>query len=171
MEEKIQLIKNNLTGDFSKDISILDSLFEEQNNIIENANATIEAINIVLKELKEEQEKAEKENEEKYEEIQDETSNEIDAMIDELLNHIDQESDDEALKSIEELIPKIENLTKSDDNVLYCSFKSEFEKILFEKIFAGEKEVRTTPYANDTIYIIYANLLLNKKGVQKLWKL
>ena len=82
---------------------------------------------------------------------------------DELFEHLDNESDDEAIKSIEEIIPKIESLTKSDDNILYCSFKSELEKILFTKIFAGEKQVEQTPYANDTIYIIYADLLLKKK--------
>lgn len=168
MEDRIQLIKKNLTGDFDKDIEFLSSLYNQENQIIEDAKAIINAVNIVIEELKNQEKNEIKENKEKIveiDEVQEESKEqqEIDKMIDELFEHMEQESDDEALKSIEEIIPKIEALTKSDDNILYCSFKSELEKILFTKIFAGEKEVRHTPYSNDTIYIIYADLLLKKK--------
>lgn len=167
MEEKIQLIKNNLTGDFSEDIKFLNSLYDEENRIIEDAKTTIEAINIVVEEIKKEQETKE-ENEVVDEQIEEQSERsaqeqEIDNMITVLLEHINTESDDEAIKSIEEILPKVESLTKSDDSIIYCSFKSEFEKILFERIFAGEKEVRTTPYENDVLYITYAELLLKKK--------
>ncbi|MBO5477472.1 MAG: hypothetical protein J6A15_06965 [Clostridia bacterium] len=154
MEEKIQIIKNNLTGDIEHDIIFLNSLYEEQNTIISDATATIEAINIVIEEIKDLQQP----KEEKYAE-----ETEIDEKINELLNHIDEESDEDALKSIEEIIPKIENLTKNEDGILYCSFKTEYEKQLFERIFADEKQVISTPYANDVIYIMYADLLLKKK--------
>ncbi len=169
MEERIKLIKDNLTGDLNKDLEFLNSLYEQEENTIEDATATINAINIILEELnkKQQEEKDEQEvqtNDEVEEEVQRTPEEiEIDEKIKELLGHIDQESDDEAIKSIEELITKIEELTKSDDDILYCSFKNEFEKKLFERIFAGEKKVVATPYDNDTIYIIYANLLLKKK--------
>ena len=182
MEEKIKLIKENLKGKYEEDVSFLNSLYDEENAVIEDAKATIEAINIVLEELNNEKvenvesvEKAEEteqvEDSKQQEDLQTEQPErtaeevEIDGMIDELLGHIDQESDDQAIDSIEKIIPRVEKLTQNneDDGILYCSFKSEFEKVLFEKIFAGEKQVIATPYANDTIYIIYADLLLKKK--------
>ena len=165
MEEKIQVIKNNLTGDYKKDVEFLNSLYDEENKVIEDAKATIEAINIVVQEIENKNNEIKVEDENNTEEIEEKTKEEqeIDKMIDELFDHLDNESDEEAIKSIEEIIPKIESLTKSDDNILYCSFKSELEKVLFTKIFAGEKQVEQTPYANDTIYIIYSDLLLKKK--------
>lgn len=165
MEEKIQVIKKNLTGNYKKDVEFLNSLYDEENKIIEDAKATIEAINIVVQEIENKNNEIKVEDENNTEEIEEKTKEEqeIDKMIDELFDHLDNESDEEAIKSIEEIIPKIESLTKSDDNILYCSFKSELEKILFTKIFAGEKQVEQTPYANDTIYIIYSDLLLKKK--------
>lgn len=165
MDEKIKIIRENLSGDYASDIEFLNSLYEEETSTIEDAKTTIEAINIVIDELNKEQEKL-KENENKEIEENVEKSDEekeIDQMIENLLEHIDKESDDEALKSIEEIIPKIEELTKSDDKIIYCSFKSEFERNLFERIFAGEKNVVATPYSNDVIYIIYSDLLLKKK--------
>ena len=165
MEEKIQVIKKNLTGDYKKDVEFLNSLYDEENKIIEDAKATIEAINIVVQEIENKNNEIKVEDENNTEEIEEKTKEEqeIDKMIDELFDHLDNESDEEAIKSIEDIVPKIESLTKSDDNILYCSFKSELEKILFTKIFAGEKQVEQTPYANDTIYIIYSDLLLKKK--------
>ena len=165
MEEKIQVIKKNLTGNYKKDVEFLNSLYDEENKIIEDAKATIEAINIVVQEIENKKNEIKVEDENNTEEIEEKTKEEqeIDKMIDELFDHLDNESDEEAIKSIEEIIPKIESLTKSDDNILYCSFKSELEKVLFTKIFAGEKQVEQTPYANDTIYIIYSDLLLKKK--------
>ena len=165
MEEKIQVIKKNLTGNYKKDVEFLNSLYDEENKIIEDAKATIEAINIVVQEIENKNNEIKVEDENNTEEIEEKTKEEqeIDKMIDELFDHLDNESDEEAIKSIEDIVPKIESLTKSDDNILYCSFKSELEKILFTKIFAGEKQVEQTPYANDTIYIIYSDLLLKKK--------
>lgn len=165
MEEKIQVIKKNLTGNYKKDVEFLNSLYDEENKIIEDAKATIEAINIVVQEIENKNNEIKVEDENNTEEIEEKTKEEqeIDKMIDELFDHLDNESDEEAIKSIEEIVPKIESLTKSDDNILYCSFKSELEKVLFTKIFAGEKQVEQTPYANDTIYIIYSDLLLKKK--------
>lgn len=160
MEERIKLIKDNLTGDFKEDIVFLNSLYDQESNIIEDAKATIEAINIIVEEIRKEQET--KEENEVVDELSIEEQ-EIDNMIAILLEHIEKESDDDAIKSIENILPKVEALTKSDDNVIYCSFKSEFEKLLFERIFAGEKEVKTTPYENDVLYITYADLLLKKK--------
>lgn len=165
MEEKIQVIKKNLTGNYKKDVEFLNSLYDEENKIIEDAKATIEAINIVVQEIENKNNEIKVEDENNTEEIEEKTKEEqeIDKMIDELFDHLDNESDEEAIKSIEDIVPKIESLTKSDDNILYCSFKSELEKVLFTKIFAGEKQVEQTPYANDTIYIIYSDLLLKKK--------
>ena len=48
MEEKIQVIKNNLTGNIEEDINFLNSLYEDERLVIEEATSTIEAINIVL---------------------------------------------------------------------------------------------------------------------------
>lgn len=171
MEEKIQVIKSNLTGNIDEDINFLNALYEDQRLVIEDATATIEAINIVLEEIKKE-EATKEENQEQNEEVNEESQEvveksaeeiEIDNKIAELLQNIDQESDEEALKNIEELIPKIENLTKNEEGILYCSFKNEFEKKMFERIFAGEKQVVSTAYANDMIYIIYSDLLVKKK--------
>ena len=165
MEEKIQVIKKNLTGNYKKDVEFLNSLYDEENKIIEDAKATIEAINIVVQEIENRNNEIQTEDKNNTQETEEKTKEEqeIDNMIDELFDHLDNESDEEAIKSIEEIVPKIESLTKSDDNILYCSFKSELEKVLFTKIFAGEKQVEQTPYANDTIYIIYSDLLLKKK--------
>lgn len=152
MEDKIKEIKESLSGDLDSDLNFLNSQIEEKNKEIENANLTIEAINEVLNELT-------KENEEK-EQTED---NELDLMIKSLQDKINNQDDDGALDDIEKIIPKIEALTKNDDNTLYCSFSNTLEKLIFEKIFAENKKVLDTPYANDTIYIIYADLLKKKK--------
>lgn len=179
MEEKINLIRNKLTGDINIDIQLLNSMYSAQNLILEDTQATIEAINIVYNELtNEENEIAEQvvqeddnqksqevvEKEEEISQIDEEEKSEIDLMIDNLIENIDNESTEEALKDAEQIIPKIEAISKAtDDNTLYCSFSTDFERLLFTDIFAGEKEVVVTPYANDIIYIIYADLLLKKK--------
>lgn len=182
MEEKINLIRNKLTGDINVDIHFLNSMYNAQNLILEDTQATIEAINIVYNELTKEevneneeieskeevledtQEQEEELSQEDNDQISDEEKNEIDSMIDNLIENIDSESTEEALKDAEQIIPKVEALSKTtDENTLYCSFSTDFEKLIFTDIFAGEKEVVVTPYANDIIYIIYADLLLKKK--------
>lgn len=181
MEEKVNLIRNKLTGDINIDIQYLNSMYNAQNLILEDTKATIEAINIVYNELTKEedeneeiepkeeivnnkQEQVEELAQEDNNKISDEEKNEIDLMIDNLIENIDNESTEDALKGAEQIIPKIEALSKAtDENTLYCSFSTDFERLLFTDIFAGEKEVVVTPYANDIIYIIYADLLLKKK--------
>lgn len=180
MEERIDLIKKSLKGDRKEDIAFLNAMLATQNRIVDESLATIEAINTVLKEINEENIKNDVEEntedvteesdivqEDENKEPQEEKSPEeieIDNLIDELTNNLDKEDVDEALKSIEEIIPRIENISKTDDeNVLYCSFSSDFEKMIFENIFANEKEVRNTPYANDIVYILYSDILLKKK--------
>lgn len=187
MEERINLIKKNLTGNYNEDVEYLTTLYSAQSRVLEDTVATIEAINTVLEEITKEQEIAvEKEEitkeeieednrvEEKAEdvkkeqELQEDTrtdeEKEIDALIAELTSNIDNESDEEALASIEKIIPKIEAISKAEDeNVIYCSFSSDFEKMIFENIFGGEKQVKDTPYANDVVYTLYSDLLLKKK--------
>ncbi len=184
MEEKIELIKQNLTGDFQKDIELLNTLYDEENRIIDDAKTTIEAINIVAEAIKDVQSNVNAENEEDKEdtsanveknevineevvEKEVETNNEIDNLIMTLLENVNNESEEEAIDSIEAILPKVEELTKSDENTLYCSFNNDFEKALFTRIFAGEKKVIETPYSNDQLYVIYAKLLLNKKKKNK----
>ena len=89
MEDRIQLIKKNLTGDFDKDIEFLSSLYNQENQIIEDAKAIINAVNIVIEELKNQEKNEIKENKEKIveiDEVQEESKEqqEIDKMIDEL---------------------------------------------------------------------------------------
>lgn len=187
MEERINLIKKNLTGNYNEDVEYLTTLYSAQSRVLEDTVATIEAINIVLEEITKKQEIAEEKEkttkekieednrvEEKAEdvkkelELQEDTrtdeEKEIDALIAELTSNIDNESDEEALASIEKIIPKIEAISKAEDeNVIYCSFSSDFEKMIFENIFGGEKQVKDTPYANDVVYTLYSDLLLKKK--------
>lgn len=178
MGEKVNLIKEKLTGNYNEDIEYLNVLYNAQNKIVEDALATIEAINIVLEEINKEQTNDEvveeniQENDNINEESSQEGSNEertqeqaeIDDLIADLTNNMNNGNYDDALKSVEEVIPKIEAISKTDeDNILYCSFSSEFEKMIFKNIFAGEKEVKDTPYANDEVYIVYSDILLNKK--------
>lgn len=185
MEERINLIKSNLTGNYKEDVEYLTSLYNAQSKVLEDTIATIEAINSVLKEITDEQEDTEEKKEENTEEkvednkieeeveetqeegIEDKRTDEekeIDNLIDELIKNIDNESNEEALSNIEMIIPKIEAMSKTDDeNILYCSFSSDFEKMIFQNVFAGEKQVKDTPYANDIVYIMYSDLLLKKK--------
>lgn len=187
MEERINLIKKNLTGNYNEDVEYLTTLYSAQSRVLEDTVATIEAINIVLEEITKKQEIAEEKEEitkeeieednrveekaedvKKEQELQEDTrtdeEKEIDALIAELTSNIDNESDEEALASIEKIIPKIEAISKAEDeNVIYCSFSSDFEKMIFENIFGGEKQVKDTPYANDVVYTLYSDLLLKKK--------
>jgi len=55
MEEKVNLIKGKLTGNYSEDIEYLNVLYNAQNKIVEDALATIEAINVILEEINKEQ--------------------------------------------------------------------------------------------------------------------
>ena len=167
MEERVEFIKKNLSGNKEEDIAYLGAMLAAQNKVVEESLATIEAINTVLKEFNNSEEVKEIEDEKNEEsddikiqennenqEVRSKEEEEIDTLIDELTNNLDSENVDESLKSIEEIIPKIENISKTDDeNVIYCSFSSDFEKMIFENIFASEKEVRNTPYANDVVYI------------------
>ena len=177
MEERVEFIKKNLSGNKEEDIAYLGAMLAAQNKVVEESLATIEAINTVLKEFNNSEEVREIEDEKDVEnddiQIQEDNEDqkvrskeeeEIDTLIDELTNNLDSENVEESLKSIEEIIPKIENISKTDDeNVIYCSFSSDFEKMIFENIFASEKEVRNTPYANDVVYILYSDILLKKK--------
>lgn len=178
MEEKIDLIKGKLTGNYGEDIEYLNVLYNAQNKIVEDALATIEAINIVLEELNKEQTNDEiiEENTQNNENIVNEEENkeeneertqeqeEIDNLIVDLTKNINSGNIEEALKNAEEVIPKIETISKTEnENALYCSFSSDFEKMIFQNIFAGEKKVKVTPYANDEVYILYSDILLNKK--------
>lgn len=187
MEERINLIKKNLTGNYNEDVEYLTTLYSAQSRVLEDTVATIEAINTVLEEITKKQEIAEEKEEITKEEIEEDNrveekaedvkkelelqedtrtdkEKEIDALIAELTSNIDNESDEEALASIEKIIPKIEAISKAEDeNVIYCSFSSDFEKMIFENIFGGEKQVKDTPYANDVVYTLYSDLLLKKK--------
>ena len=179
MEEIVEIIKKNLTGNYEEDIEFLNSLYEEENKIIENANATIEAINIVVKEVETSKEQLVEDNEdevedkveENLEEIdeeeqvdQSEEEKQIDGMINELFKRIDDEDSDDLLPRIENIITRIESLTdSSNENEIHCSFSNEMERLIFEKIFATDKEIVITPYKNDVLYILYADILLEKK--------
>ena len=171
MEEKINIIKENLTGNYDEDIKYLSDFAEEKQKQIDDDIDTLDAINSVIKELSNtvsNEEVIEENNEESLGEnidVVDESKKEqIDALIAELTQDIEKGNFDDALRSAESVIAEVEDLSKSnDDNKLYCSFSTEFEKSLFEYIFAGEKEVVATPYSNDVLYTIYSDILASKK--------
>lgn len=182
MEERINLIKEKLTGNYNQDVEYLNTLYSAQTKVMEDALATIEAINIVLEDIvREQNEKVEdniiddEKNIEDREEIEENNVNlnreertieqtEIDDLIVELKKNMDGGDDSQALAIIEKILPRIEDISKSDsEDVIYCSFTSDFEKMIFQNIFAGEKQVKDTPYANDVVYVIYSDLLLKKK--------
>ena len=171
MEEKINIIKENLTGNYDEDIKYLSDFAEEKQKQIDDDIDTLDAINSVIKELSNtvsNEEVTEENNEESLGEnidVVDESKKEqIDALIAELTQDIEKGNFDDALRSAESVIAEVEDLSKSnDDNKLYCSFSTEFEKSLFEYIFAGEKEVVATPYSNDVLYTIYSDILASKK--------
>lgn len=182
MEERINLIKEKLTGNYNQDVEYLNTLYSAQTKVMEDALATIEAINIVLEDVvREQNEKVEdniiddEKNIEDREEIEENNVNlnreertieqtEIDDLMVELKKNMDSGDDNQALAIIEKILPRIEDISKSDsEDVIYCSFTSDFEKMIFQNIFAGEKQVKDTPYANDVVYVIYSDLLLKKK--------
>ena len=171
MEEKINIIKENLTGNYDEDIKYLSDFAEEKQKQIDDDIDTLDAINSVIKELSNtvsNEEVIEENNEESLGEnidVVDESKKEqIDALIAELTQDIEKGNFDDALRSAESVIAEVEDLSKSnDDNKLYCSFSTEFEKSLFEYIFAGEKEVVATPYSNDVLYTVYSDILASKK--------
>lgn len=171
MEEKINIIKENLTGNYDEDIKYLSDFAEEKQKQIDDDIDTLDAINSVIKELSNtvsNEEVIEENNEESLGEnidVVDESKKEqIDALIAELTQDIEKGNFDDALRSAESVIAEVEDLSKSnEDNKLYCSFSTEFEKSLFEYIFAGEKEVVATPYSNDVLYTVYSDILASKK--------
>ncbi len=171
MEEILNLIRENLTGNYESDMEFLTSLEEEENRIISNANATIEAINMIREEVENEQREDEIEEEEEveYSESEDDERTpeevEIDNMIDDLFEEIEGKDYSEvSLDKIENVINKIESLTDtSDEKEIHCSFSNEIERMIFEKIFAKDKKIVITPYKNDVLYILYADILLSKK--------
>lgn len=186
MEEIVEIIKKNLTGNYEEDIEFLNSLYEEENKIIENANATIEAINIVVQEIEDEkednqvidetkedevEENLNEESEEEEEELSEEElearakqEEEIDGMIDDLFTKMDEENHKDLLPDLENIITKIESLSNtSNEKEIHCSFSNDIERMIFEKIFAGDKKIVVTPYKNDVLYILYADMLLEKK--------
>lgn len=186
MEKILDLIRNNLTGNYDEDVEFLNSLYEEENKIIENANATIEAINIVAQEIEDEkednqviddtkedevEENSNEESEEEEAELSEEElearakqEEEIDGMIDDLFTKMDEENHKDLLPDLENIITKIESLSNtSNEKEIHCSFSNDIERMIFEKIFAGDKKIVVTPYKNDVLYILYADMLLEKK--------
>lgn len=175
MEKILDLIRNNLTGDYESDVNFLQSLLDEENKIIQNANTTIEAINIIANELEDERVEEEPEEENELEQTEEESveqeqkevspeEKEIDDLIDVLFSKIDEEDVDSLLYRIENIINKIEGLTDtSDESQIHCTFSNEIERRIFEKILAGDKQIVITPYKNDELYILYADILLQKK--------
>ena len=157
MEEKINIIKENLTGNYDEDIKYLSDFAEEKQKQIDDDIDTLDAINSVIKELSNtvsNEEVIEENNEESLGEnidVVDESKKEqIDALIAELTQDIEKGNFDDALRSAESVIAEVEDLSKSnDDNKLYCSF--------------GEKEVVATPYSNDVLYTVYSDILASKK--------
>ena len=77
MEERINLIKEKLTGNYKEDVEYLTTLYNAQYRVLEDTTATIEAITTVLKEITDVQENNEKVEEEVVkEEEKEETPNE-----------------------------------------------------------------------------------------------
>lgn len=186
MEKILDLIRNNLTGNYDEDVEFLNSLYEEENKIIENANATIEAINIVAQEIENEKEENQEIDDTKEDEVEENSNEEseeeeaelseeelearakqeeeIDGMIDDLFTKMDEENHKDLLPDLENIITKIESLSNtSNEKEIHCSFSNDIERMIFEKIFAGDKKIVVTPYKNDVLYILYADMLLEKK--------
>ena len=180
MEEKINIIKANLTGDFEQDIQNLYILAQDKQRELEDGIETLNAINSVIEELEntktnevvEEVDENNEEVEENVEESLEETSDDFDvakqdqinSMIAELTQDLQNGDIDEALTGAEEIIAEVEELSKFDDDTkIYCSCSSDFEKSIMKYVFAGDKEIVDTPYSNDVLYTVYSDILLAKK--------
>ena len=170
MEEKINIIKENLTGNHEEDLNYLYSFAKEKRELIDDEIDTLSAINSVIEELEntvsngEVNKEAEVASSEELVEVDEQKKEQIDAMIAELNQGLEEGNLDEALTSSQNVINEVEELSKIDDETkLHCSFASNFEKNIFEYIFAGEKQVVITPYSNDVLYTIYADILVSKK--------
>lgn len=182
MEEKINIIKANLSGEIDQDIENLYALAQDKQAEIEDGIETLNAINSVIEELENtktnevvEEEEEIQEDEENEEEVveedvlddQEQKHEQINMMIAELSQDLQNGDIDEALVGAESIINEVEELSKSDDETkLYCSFSSDLEKGIIEYIFAGEKEVVATPYSNDMLYTVYSDILLSKKRMK-----
>ena len=178
MEEKINIIKTNLTGDYEQDLQNLYTLAQNKQRELEDGIETLNAINSVVEELENTktnevvEDDVDENNEENIEESLEETSDSLDAqkqeqinsMISELTQDLQKGDIDEALTGAEGIIAEVEELSKNDDDTkLYCSCSSDFEKSLMEYVFADGKEVVDTPYSNDVLYTVYSDILLAKK--------
>ena len=180
MEEKINIIKANLTGDFEQDIQNLYILAQDKQRELEDGIETLNAINSVIEELEntktnevvEEIDENNEEVEENLEESLEEASDafdvskqdQINSMISELTQDLQNGDIDEALTGAEGIIAEVEELSKSDDDTkIYCSCSSDFEKSIMKYVFAGDKEIVDTPYSNDVLYTVYSDILLAKK--------
>lgn len=178
MEEKINIIKTNLTGDYEQDLQNLYTLAQNKQRELEDGIETLNAINSVIEELENTktnevvEDDVDENNEENIEESLEETSDSLDAqkqeqinsMISELTQDLQNGDIDEALTGAEGIIAEVEELSKNDDDTkLYCSCSSDFEKSLMEYVFADGKEVVDTPYSNDVLYTVYSDILLAKK--------
>jgi len=170
MEEKINIIKENLTGNHEVDLNYLYSFAKEKRELIDDEIDTLSAINSVIEELEntvsneEVNKEADVANSEDLVEVDEKKKEQIDAMIAELNQDLEEGNLDKALTSSQNVINEVEELSKTDDETkIHCSFTSNFEKNIFEYIFAGEKQVIITPYSNDVLYTIYADILVSKK--------
>ena len=180
MEEKINIIKANLTGDFEQDIQNLYILAQDKQRELEDGIETLNAINSVIEELEntktnevvEEVDENNEEVEENIEESLEETSDDFDvakqdqinSMIAELTQDLQNGDIDEALTGAEEIIAEVEELSKSvDETKLYCSCSSDFEKRIMMYVFSEGREIVDTPYSNDILYTVYSDILLAKK--------
>ena len=164
MEEKINMIVEKLTGNYESDLQYLNSMKEEALQEFVDKRETLRAINSVIKEVENVQTEVLNNDEDNNEDIVSEESKELfDKVLNELYEDLNNKNYDSALNNCKTLINEVEGIAKTNDpSKIYCSFSCEFEKKLFEKIFAGEKQVIATPYANDVIYILYSQILVEK---------
>lgn len=161
MEEKINLIQNQLTGNLATDMEFLNKLRDEQTNVIQDAEQTIEAVNIIIEAVQETMVEVKDAKKVALDRKTENQKSEVQDIVDEVLSNINEGNEANALVAIEDLLEKLEDMNKNDENTMYCSFKSEYEKQLFEKIFSGDKIVLETQYKNDVLYVVYSDLLVN----------
>lgn len=148
-------ITSRLTGDPNKDIPYLDEKCKEYKDH-EYGKEIVRACGRLMYEVV---------PDEKKEELNKLINNEFkgtEAALEEIRFNIYKKNYDKALKMIEDLVFKVEDLNIfQDDSVSeYHAFDELFEEVLYRHIYEPQKDVRRAQIPYTEIYLLYGSLLV-----------
>ena len=160
-EEIMKQITGGLSGDYESDIKYLKEQGEKYRNN-EYGTEILRAIGRMIYDLIPEGKKAELEN------ALGKDGMGFDAALEEVRFNIYKKNHDKALKLIENMVKKYEdmNLFRSDNVSEYFCFKEPMEEIIYSHYKKSEKDIRRSPVNYAEMFLLYGSLLVDMQRIE-----